>query len=178
LSCRLLFESLNQTNPLSARIKRLIAVASRVIINYHAVSEAVMVVLGKSRRAVKGGRPVPVLLHAETGAPLQPEDIPLCLSRFNISHTPSSMAELSSVARIAKFILLPGEAEKDGFDTHIVSHAILQSPQPPPPSEKRPAPGVILITADGDVHECPLIYTCWDAPQQQQPPPQPQQQQQ
>lgn len=89
-------------------------------------------------------------------------------SRFNISHTPSSMAELSSVARIAKVITaLPGEAEKDGFDTQIVSHAILQSPQPPPPSEKRPAPGVILITSDGDLHECPLIYTCWDAPQQQ-----------
>ncbi len=135
--------------------------------------------LGKSRRAVKGGRPVPVRLNAETGAPLQPEGTPLCLSRSNISHTPSSMAELSSVARIAKVIttlrLLPREAEKDGFDTQIVSHAILQSPQPPPPSEERPAPGVILITADGDLHECPLFYTCWGAPQQQQPPLQQQQ---
>ncbi len=133
------------------------------------------------RTGPQGGRPVPVLLDAETGAPLQPEDIPLCLGRFNISHTPSSVAELSSVARIAKVItalrLLPGEAEKGGFDTQIVSHAILQSPQPPPPGEKRPAPGVILITADGDLHECPLIYTCWDAPQQQPPPPPPQQQQ-
>ncbi len=60
------------------------------------------------RTGPQGGRPVPVLLDAETGAPLQPEDIPLCLSRLKISHTPPSMAELSRVARIGAVLRANG----------------------------------------------------------------------